>query len=116
MWRTLSGEFLSEELRGQAIAKGYTGIVYGFKFPLLAEHVHYALLESGRTDAAVYLLNFHELSRSHRVNQVKAKRMPVLAYAEDYSLTIWNNLLPETIRRKASGFDLYALPAAVIWF
>ena len=110
-------ESLAYPIIRQAIRKGYTGIVYDFKFPVLAERVHSALWESGRTDVTFYLLNFHDLTRSHRVNPVKADRMPVMAYAEEYSLAILNNLLPETIRKKDFWIrSANALLAAVIWF
>lgn len=110
-------ESLAYPIIRQAITKGYTGIVYDFKFPVLAEQVHSALWESGRTEVAFYLLNFHDLTRSHRVNPVKADRMPVMAYAEEYSLAILNNLLPETIRKKDFWIrSANALLAAVIWF
>jgi hypothetical protein len=110
-------ESLAFPIIRQAVKKGYTGIVYDFKFPVLAEQVHAALWESSRTNVAFYLLNFHDLTRSHRVNPVKADRMPVLAYAEEYSLTMLNNLLPETIRKKDFWIrSANALLAAVIWF
>jgi hypothetical protein len=110
-------ESLAYPIIRQAVKKGYTGIIYDFKFPVLAEQVHAALWESRRTDVAFYLLNFHDLTRSHRVNPVKADRMPVLAYAEEYSLAMLNNLLPETIRKKDFWIrSANALLAAVIWF
>lgn len=110
-------ESLAYAVIRQAIAKGYTGLVYDFKFPVLAEQIHLALWESDRQDIAYYLLNFHELSKSHRLNPVKASRMPVVAYAEEYSLAILNNLLPETIRKKDFWIrSANAMLAAVIWF
>ncbi|WP_161622702.1 type IV secretory system conjugative DNA transfer family protein [Cesiribacter andamanensis] len=110
-------ESLAYSLLEQAMAKGYTGLVYDFKFPVLSEQLHLALWKSGRQDLRCYLLNFHDLSRSHRLNPLKAARMPVQAYAEEYSLAILNNLLPETIRKKDFWIrSANALLTAVIWF
>ena len=110
-------ESLAFSIIQQAVAKGYTGLVYDFKFPVLAEQVHLALWKSKRQDLECYLLNFCDLSRSHRLNPLKADQMPVRAYAEEYSLAILNNLLPETIRKKDFWIrSAQALLAAVIWF
>lgn len=110
-------ESLAFPIIRQAIGKGYTGLVYDFKFPVLAEQMHLALWLSGRKDVSFYLLNFHDLSRSHRLNPLKANRMPVMAYAEEYSQAILNNLLPETIRKKDFWIrSANVLLTAVIWF
>ena len=110
-------ESLGYPIIHQAVQKGYTGLVYDFKFPVLAEQVHKALWESGRADISYYLLNFHDLSRSHRVNPIKADQMPLMAYAEEYSLAILHNLWPETIRKKDFWVrSASAILTAVIWF
>ncbi|WP_224995073.1 type IV secretory system conjugative DNA transfer family protein [Cesiribacter sp. SM1] len=110
-------ESLAFPIIQQAIAKGYTGLVYDFKFPVLAEQVHLALWKCNRRELDCYMLNFHDLSRSHRLNPLKAEQMPVLAFAEEYSLAILNNLLPETIRKKDFWIrSANALLSAVIWF
>ena len=80
---------LAHSIIHQAIQKGYTGLV-DFKFPILAEQVHAALVERDRKHISYYLVNFHDLSRSHRLNPIKPSLMPVTAYAE-YSLAILNN-------------------------
>ena len=91
--------------------------MYDFKFPVLAEQVHKALWESNSSEISYYLLNFHDLSRSHRVNPIKPGQMLLMAYAEEYSQAILHNLWPETIRKKDFWVrSACAILTAVIWF
>ncbi len=110
-------ESLAYPIIRQAVQKGYTGMVYDFKFPVLAEQLHAALWETGPGRLRLYLLNFHAPELSHRLNPLKASRLPLVAYAEEYSMALLHNLLPETIRKKDFWIrSAIALLTAVIWF
>ena len=83
---------VTEPLLEQAAAKGYTGLMYDFKFPTLTE-VAYDLFARGGKNS-LYVVNFLDLTRSHRINPLRPDNMPVMAYAEEFAqalltATIW---------------------------
>ena len=64
----------------QFVQKGYCGIVYDFKFPTLAGVVNTALHCYGKaTDLNYYLVNFQDLTRSHRCNRLAPENIPTVA-------------------------------------
>ncbi len=100
----------------QAIKKDYTGIIYDFKFPNLAR-VAYTQLLAAKRDITLYVINFTDLSRSHRVNPLEPGNMPSIAYAQEYAQAIIFNLIPESIIRLDFWLrSAVALLTAVIWF
>ncbi|TYZ07302.1 TraM recognition domain-containing protein [Hymenobacter lutimineralis] len=122
---------IGEPLIEQLAAKNFAGLIYDFKFPVLAEVAQKALelagrrqspprlLPSGEPEPAVVLhvINFRDLTRSERVNPLRAEDMPVVAFAEEYSRAIINNLNPASIR-KMEFFDISAVAylTGIIWF
>jgi type IV secretory pathway TraG/TraD family ATPase VirD4 len=108
---------LANPIIHQAIGKGYCGLVYDFKFPVLTEEVNKALVLAGRRDIKHYIVNFYDPTRSHRLNPLKPENMPLVSYAEEYALAIINNLLLESIRKKDFWIrSANAILTAVIWF
>lgn len=108
---------LANPIIHQAVSKGYCGLVYDFKFPVLAEQVNKALLVNGPSDIKHYLVNFYDLTRSHRLNPLKPQNLSQVAYAEEYALAILHNLWPESIRKKDFWIRSAAsILTAVIWF
>ena len=65
----------------------------------------------------LHVINFRDLTRSERVNPLRAADMPVVAFAEEYSRAIINNLNPASIR-KMEFFDISAVAylTGIIWF
>ncbi|MCB2411051.1 TraM recognition domain-containing protein [Hymenobacter lucidus] len=122
---------IGEPVIEQLAAKNFAGLIYDFKFPVLAEVAQKALelagrrqspprlLPSGEPEPAVVLhvINFRDLQRSERVNPLRAEDMPVVAFAEEYSRAIINNLNPASIR-KMEFFDISAVAylTGIIWF
>jgi hypothetical protein len=101
----------------QAIEKGYCGLIYDFKFPVLAEQVNKALLLAENREVKHYMVNFNDPTRSHRLNPLKSENMPTVSYAEEYALAIINNLLPESIRKKDFWIrSANAVLTSIIWF
>ncbi|TLM88957.1 type IV secretory system conjugative DNA transfer family protein [Hymenobacter jeollabukensis] len=122
---------IGEPVIEQLAAKNFAGLIYDFKFPVLAETAQKALelagrrpgpprlLPNGEPEPAVVLhvINFRDLQRSERVNPLRAEDMPVVAFAEEYSRAIINNLNPASIR-KMEFFDISAVAylTGIIWF
>ena len=102
----------------QFVRKGYCGIVYDFKFPTLAGVVNTALHLYGKdTDLNYYLVNFQNLTRSHRCNPLAPENIPTVAHAEEYARAIVNNLDTNTIKhREFFSNSAIAWLAALIWF
>ena len=122
---------IGEPVIEQLAAKNFAGLIYDFKFPVLAETAQKALelagrrqspprlLANGEPEPAVvfHVINFRDLQRSERVNPLRAEDMPVVAFAEEYSRAIINNLNPASIR-KMEFFDISAVAylTGIIWF
>jgi hypothetical protein len=119
---------IAEPILHQAAQKEYSGIVYDFKFPTLTDFAYsqYGSAASDQknsgkhaetTPLSFYVINFEDLTRTHRVNPLKPEYIPAAAFASEYALSIVNNLMPETIARP----DFWARSAqslltATIWF
>ncbi|MGI4741269.1 MAG: TraM recognition domain-containing protein [Janthinobacterium lividum] len=122
---------IGEPLIEQLAAKNFAGLIYDFKFPVLAETAQKALELAGRRElpsrlrtngepepaVVFHVINFRDLTRSERVNPLRAEDMPVVAFAEEYSRAIINNLNPASIR-KMEFFDISAVAylTGIIWF
>ncbi|MEN7551843.1 type IV secretory system conjugative DNA transfer family protein [Rapidithrix thailandica] len=100
----------------QAVAKGYTGLVYDFKFPSLAEELHQALF-ARKQYHPYFILNFKDVRYSHRVNPLAPQNLPTIAYAEEYSKALLYNLYPSS-QRQMGFFELSASAwlTAIIWY
>ncbi|MEM9930131.1 MAG: type IV secretory system conjugative DNA transfer family protein [Bacteroidota bacterium] len=102
----------------QLVRKGFTGIVYDFKFPVLANVLNTALHVYGNAhNLRYYIVNFRDLSRSHRCNPLAPENIPTLSHAEEYAQAIVSNLDTHTIKQR----DFFASSAqawltALIWF
>ncbi len=65
-----------------------------------------------------WVVNFQDLTRSHRVNPLDPKYIPTPAHASEYAPAIINNLMPESIAkpdfwtRSAQAL----LSTATIWY
>ena len=146
---------IGEPLIEQFAYKNFAGLVYDFKFPVLAEAMQkalvlaerrkeresqqsasYAVSFQGKLQARLtalltkpgpqpaeeppvqlHIINFRDLTRSERVNPLRPADMPVVAFAEEYSKAIINNLNPSSIR-KMEFFDTSSVAylTGIIWF
>ncbi|MBO0360445.1 TraM recognition domain-containing protein [Hymenobacter sp. BT186] len=117
---------IGEPLIEQFTEKGFAGLIYDFKFPVLAEAAQKAFVLAdakaaavgeGRPAVQLHIINFKDLERSERVNPLRADKMPVVAYANEYARAIMANLNPESIK-KMDFFDTSAnaFLTAIIWF
>ncbi|WP_266202763.1 type IV secretory system conjugative DNA transfer family protein [Pontibacter kalidii] len=96
--------------------KGYSGVLYDFKFPSLTGDMH-SFLATQQNPLPHYFLNFHEPLRSYRVNPLHPRYLPHTGYAREYATAIVSNLMRESIRRPdfwtRSATDLLT---ACIWY
>lgn len=76
--------------------KGFTGILYDFKSPELTDKVY---LSFENTSIKVKNIDFRHPLLSDRVNPIHPKYLTKIAIANEYSLVIINNLLPESIKK-----------------
>ena len=91
------GKSLIEPISTQSIQGGFTGLLYDFKFPTLAQVAQQALLQQPATKG--YYVNFADLSRSHRLNPVYPSLMKTPAHADEYAQAILYNLNPDSIKK-----------------
>lgn len=73
----------------QAGQNDYTGIVYDFKFPTLAEEIAGSYANS---KISTYYVNFADLSCSHRINPLAPDLITDNTYAREAATTILTNL------------------------
>jgi hypothetical protein len=141
---------IGEPLIEQLAEKNFAGIIYDFKFPVLASVAQKAIVladrkreeEERQAEAAasslpgkiiawfgrmiyakpekpvqLHIINFRDMTRTERINPLRAKDLPVVAYAQEYSTAIINNLNAES----AKNMDFFAKSAvayltSIIWF
>lgn len=109
-------ESVAVPLLEQFIKKGFSGIVYDFKFPTLANDVQ-CFIDANRSDLSHYFLNFNNPHQSHRVNPLNPEYLPNTSYAREYAQAIISNLMKESIQKpdfwSRSATDLLT---ACIWY
>ena len=109
--------------------KGYSGILFDFKFPTLSNIAH---LHFGRKDVLsfqkgefkfiknptnFYVINFTDIARSHRINPLNPKYIKNQIYAKEFAEAIINSL-----QKGQNHSDKFFTPSAItlltaiIWF
>lgn len=105
-----------EQFIVQSIRKGFTGILYDYKYPDLAAVVKYAQ-EKYKSSTNFYTINLLNLNQSHRVNLLRPELMTVQSYADQFTTAILLNLKPESIEKSDYWTDeAKSYLSAVIWF
>ena len=133
---------VAEPIIEEVIRKNYSGIVYDFKFPSLSEVVYNSYLRENdkmkkrnkgskrrkrerererenekEIKPELKLVSFTDLKRSSRINPLKPENLPIMAYAEEFSLSLISNLMPESIKQKDFWVrSAHAILTAVIWY
>ncbi len=82
---------LIEPLIKEAGAKNFTGVIYDFKFPELAQYVNSAYSNS---QVKQYYFNFQDLNRSHKINPIAPNLMKNESFAREFAHSIIANLNP----------------------
>lgn len=137
---------LIEEIIDMAIQKGFTGLIYDFKMNAnfsdrrdewsLTRHAYKAFIKSGSKQAhknldgkwphpqsldhdrrMLWVINWRNPKYSHQVNPIHPVYMESQSFANEYALTLLQNLKPEWIKTR----DFFADSAiiylkAIFWF
>lgn len=94
--------------------KGFTGVVYDFKFPELASYVNTAY--EGK-EIKTYYINFTDLTRSNRVNPIAPELMINESFAREFAFTILANLNPTMVSKPDFWSEnSVTLLTAVFWY
>ena len=94
--------------------KGFTGVVYDFKFPELAQYVNTAYKNS---NVKPYFINFSDLNRSNRINPIAPELMINDSFAREFAYSILANLNPSMISKPDFWSDnATALLASTFWY
>lgn len=94
--------------------KGFTGVVYDFKFPELASYVNTAFKN---TNIKPYFINFTDLSRSNRINPIAPDLMINDSFAREFAFSVLANLNPTMISKPDFWSEnATALLASVFWY
>ncbi|MEI6949649.1 conjugal transfer protein MobC [Paraflavisolibacter sp. H34] len=113
--------FVIRHVISQHLAKGFSMFVYDFKFDDLTR-ITYTELQKCRSAFPVkptfYLVNFEDLSRSHRCNPLQPSTLLDITDAAEAARTILMGLNRDWIRRQGDFFVESPINflTAVIWF
>lgn len=113
--------FVIQHIIKQHIAKGFSMFVYDFKFDDLTKIAYNQFLKNRDKypkSAAFYVINFDDLSRSHRCNPLDVSTMHDITDAAESSRTIMLGLNQEWIKKQGDFFVESPINflTALIWF
>jgi len=95
-------------------SKGYTGVVYDFKYPELARHVATAYANS---HVQTYYINFGDMNYTDRINPIAPELMKNDSFAREFAYSVLANLNPSMIQKPDFWSDnSIALLTSVFWF
>lgn len=107
---------LFEPIIAQAVQKNYTGILYDFKSPELTQKLLSAA-ENYESEVQHFFVDFREATKSHRINPLDTKYLTKTAHAFEFSKSLINNLLPETVAKQDFwGRNAQNILAGLIWY
>jgi TraM recognition site of TraD and TraG len=111
---------IGEPFLEQFVQKGMCGLIYDFKFPVLASAAQKALVYAGKLEKPLRhrVINFIDMERTEKVNPLRPQDMPMPAYAMEYAKTILNNLNPGAAKGGDNFFEksAEAYLTGIIWF
>ncbi len=104
----------------KSIQQGFAAFVYDFKFPDMTEVAYNALLNykpKGIPKPAFYLINFEDVSRSHRCNPIDPKYLVKQLDADTYATTLLFNLNRDWIKRQDYFVNsAISITKTIIWY
>ena len=109
----------------QFIEKGYCGILYDYKFPTLTNELNTILIQhqkkvlyQKKAPFPLYVLDFEDMTRCHRVNPIRPDYIKDISYAEEIATSIYNNLDLSSVKQSGNFFTRSAINwfTALIWF
>lgn len=100
----------------QFIKKNYSGVIYDFKFPTLANEIE-NISNDENSHLKRYFVSFDTNYQSHKINPISPEYLPNTSYAREYAQAIISNLMRESIKKpdfwSRSATDILT---ACIWF
>ena len=113
--------FVIQHIIRQHIRKGFTMLVYDFKYDDLTKIAYNTLLKnknSYKIEPKFYTINFDDLSRSHRCNPLDASTMFDITDATEASRSIMMGLNRDWITKQGDFFVESPINflTAIIWF
>ncbi|MBS1501515.1 MAG: YWFCY domain-containing protein [Bacteroidetes bacterium] len=113
--------FVVRHILDQHIKKGFSLFVYDFKFDDLSRIAYNKLLQyrnNYKVKPKFYLINFDDLSRTHRCNPLDPESMQDITDATEASRTIMMGLNREWIRKQGDFFVESPINflTAIIWY
>jgi hypothetical protein len=113
--------FVIQHIIRQHIRKGFTMLVYDFKYDDLTKIAYNSLLNcrsSYKVDPKFYTINFDDLSKSHRCNPLDASTMFDITDATEASRSIMMGLNRDWITKQGDFFVESPINflTAIIWF
>lgn len=113
--------FVIRHVITQHIRKGFTMFVYDFKFDDLSRIAYNSWLKNKHryaTQPKLYVINFDDLTRSHRCNPLEPSAMTDITDAAESARTILMGLNREWIKRQGDFFVESPINflTAVIWY
>ena len=104
----------------KSIQQGFAAFVYDFKFPDMTEVAYNALLNyqpKGIPKPTFYLINFEDVSRSHRCNPIDPKYLVKQLDADTYATTLLFNLNRDWIKRQDYFVNsAISITKTIIWY
>jgi hypothetical protein len=106
----------------QFAQKNYAGIIYDYKFPTLSDiaYLHFSTkrkVDAGEIQPIFYVVNFSDISKSHRFNPLNPKYLKSQIYATEFAKALVVNFNTESNQK--SDFWVKSSTAfltAIIWF
>lgn len=113
--------FVVRHIITQHIKKGFAMFIYDFKYDDLTRITYNSLLKNAKVFSVLpkfYVINFEDLSRSHRCNPLDPSTMEDITDATESSRTIMLGLNREWIKRQGDFFveSPINFVTAIIWF
>ena len=113
--------FVIRHVITQHIRKGFTMFVYDFKFDDLSKIAYNTWLKNKHRypkPPAFYVINFDDLTRSHRCNPLEPSAMTDITDAAESARTILMGLNREWIKRQGDFFVESPINflTAIIWY
>jgi hypothetical protein len=113
--------FIIRHIISQHIAKGFSMLIYDFKFPDLSEIAYHHYLKHSRDaqhKTRFFAINFENLNQSHRCNPLDPSGMNDITDAAESARTILLGLNREWIKKQGDFFVESPINflTAVIWY
>jgi len=101
----------------QMSKKGFTGILYDFKNFELTK-ILFKSYTLNECPVSLYVINFTELDKSHRVNPIQPDNIPHIAFVDEYVNALLNNINKTWITKEGDFWvdSAKSILKATIWY